>query len=72
MHFLWGKIENIDFSRLRVTNCDPWADRFQTPKPGGQRSDVAMGAESEILIDFDVTLRYFFFQSPGILDTRRL
>ena len=74
MHFLWSKIENIDFSRSRVTNCDLWADCFQTPKPGKQHSDRGGIWSFWSLIEVPIVFWYvtFFFQSPGILDTCRL
>ena len=45
-----------------MTNCDLWADRFQTPKPDSKSSSIPSTAESEIPIIFDVTLRYFFLE----------
>ena len=67
MHFLWSKIENIDFSRSRVTNCD--FGLIVSKLRNQEWSTTYHGAVSEVAKVFDVT---FFFPSPGILDTCRL
>ena len=46
-----ARYQTLFFHSLRVTRRDLWADRFQTPKQ----------VCTEILTDFDVTWRYFFY-----------